>query len=533
MNERMVALNVLHKPTLLIVAALLMAGCSTAPDPGAGSIPALLPVQPLPQMEFITSENGELRFTLIPHSTNVTVGGLTNETVVYKTIHNNTSYDQRLIPPIWRLQPGDSIRLHLEDKRPVNPQITCQSDREATDHNMTGYKDYTNVHYHGLNVPPKPNGDSIFIQVYPEGSGSSPTSFDYVVDLPGWHPQGLFWFHPHPHGCSTHQMMGGMTGAMVVGDLAGYHYPNITYEKEQILLLRDFQWINGQAPDPPIPSSGVLKTLNGAFNGSLELRENETQFWRFANIGTNLNFNMALVDGNDNPVPFYVIAVDGNVLEQPMQVDNLFLYPGARLEGFVVGPKPGEYYLTSYPVFRSVHRAVAEPEQIMAFVTSLPETTPPPASNNFSAARAANPDSRLSELRNWVADGNQTTKRNITFDATPGFHGINGKRYDVNRNDTVVDFPSIEVWTIRNPTPAAHVFHIHQLDFLVLEANGMTVTSGGLQDTVLVQADSEVKIIIPFNEKQTIGRYVYHCHYIPHEDRGMMANIVVRAPPSG
>ena len=95
----------------------------------------------------------------------------------------------------------------------------------------------------------------------------------------------------------------------------------------------------------------------------------------------------------------------------------------------------------------------------------------------------------------------------------------------------------IEEWTLTNPSNVDHPFHIHQLDFAVVSINGMPVdTSGGgtypyvsLRDTVNIPAaddgvPGEVKIkfrVTPFD-----GKYVFHCHILPHEDGGMMMAVV-------
>ncbi len=45
---------------------------------------------------------------------------------------------------------------------------------------------------------------------------------------------------------------------------------------------------------------------------------------------------------------------------------------------------------------------------------------------------------------------------------------------------------------------------------------------------------SVVKVLIPFTNPVIVGKFVYHCHIIQHEDQGMMANIQVvdpAAPP--
>jgi hypothetical protein len=39
-----------------------------------------------------------------------------------------------------------------------------------------------------------------------------------------------------------------------------------------------------------------------------------------------------------------------------------------------------------------------------------------------------------------------------------------------------------------------------------------------------------VKIIVPFTDPLMVGRFVFHCHIVEHEDGGMMANVVVLPP---
>ena len=42
-----------------------------------------------------------------------------------------------------------------------------------------------------------------------------------------------------------------------------------------------------------------------------------------------------------------------------------------------------------------------------------------------------------------------------------------------------------------------------------------------------------VKIIMPFTDPNIVGKFVYHCHILEHEDGGMMATMQVNDLPSG
>jgi suppressor of ftsI len=104
---------------------------------------------------------------------------------------------------------------------------------------------------------------------------------------------------------------------------------------------------------------------------------------------------------------------------------------------------------------------------------------------------------------------------------------IDGKTFDPNRTDTRVRLGAIEEWTIRNESDELHDFHIHQTGFQLVEVNGVPQPLDGYYDTVNVPVRGEIKIIIPFTDPVMVGKFVYHCHLLSHEDKGMMATIEV------
>jgi suppressor of ftsI len=64
----------------------------------------------------------------------------------------------------------------------------------------------------------------------------------------------------------------------------------------------------------------------------------------------------------------------------------------------------------------------------------------------------------------------------------------------------------------------------------VTEINGNKVPFIGRQDTINVPFQGRVKVLIPFTNPVIVGKFVYHCHILEHEDKGMMAVIQVRDP---
>ena len=50
----------------------------------------------------------------------------------------------------------------------------------------------------------------------------------------------------------------------------------------------------------------------------------------------------------------------------------------------------------------------------------------------------------------------------------------------------------------------------------------------GLQDTVVLPQGGEVVVRIPFTD--FVGKFLFHCHILPHEDTGMMGVVEVVDP---
>jgi FtsP/CotA-like multicopper oxidase with cupredoxin domain len=125
-------------------------------------------------------------------------------------------------------------------------------------------------------------------------------------------------------------------------------------------------------------------------------------------------------------------------------------------------------------------------------------------------------------------------QRTLVYSRTPDRSAfmINGKVADENRVDQHVRLGDTEEWTIVNTDQQYHSFHIHQTGFLVTEINGVHQDEDSLRDTVSVppatdEQPSVLKVVIPFTDAVIVGRFVYHCHAVDHEDKGMMAVVEV------
>jgi len=112
---------------------------------------------------------------------------------------------------------------------------------------------------------------------------------------------------------------------------------------------------------------------------------------------------------------------------------------------------------------------------------------------------------------------------------------INGATMDMARIDQTIPLNDIEIWEIRNVgmMGMTHSFHVHGTHFTILERNGKAANvhayEKGYKDTVLLNSGEVVKIIIKMPDYITGANapYMYHCHNLEHEDRGMMGQFIV------
>jgi spore coat protein A, manganese oxidase len=91
----------------------------------------------------------------------------------------------------------------------------------------------------------------------------------------------------------------------------------------------------------------------------------------------------------------------------------------------------------------------------------------------------------------------------------------------------------VQVWEITNKSGGwFHPVHIHLVDFKILSRNGGPAFSyeQGPKDVVYVGENETIRAIMRFGkagDPSTDGRYMIHCHNLPHEDHDMMTQFRV------
>ena len=87
---------------------------------------------------------------------------------------------------------------------------------------------------------------------------------------------------------------------------------------------------------------------------------------------------------------------------------------------------------------------------------------------------------------------------------------------------------AVEIWEFENSSGGWwHPMHIHLVDFKILSRNGRApfAYERGPKDVVYVGEHETVRLLMKFGPHK--GRYMVHCHNLPHEDHDMMGQFRV------
>ena len=363
-----------------------------------------------------------------------------------------------------------------------------------------------NIHYHGLETSPLGNSDNIHVAVKPG------ESFDYEVKIAKTQAPGTYWLHDHTHGVSEMNVMGGLSATLMVEGFAE-QFPELAGVKEQIMVLKDYQFYDSTDPHIIKDLHRVVQSVNGQTFAKIEMHPGETQLWHLTNQSADRIIHMSLAGHK-----FRVIGDDARAALSEKITDVLDIKPGSRLEVLVDAGAAGTYGLeTRAPTGDGAKFSLSRPlGQIV--VSGVPMKTAP-AIKSFP---------HNEDLRTRKIDKHRTLVFSQQGDGKTFL--MNGRRFDANRIDLRVPLGNTEEWTLRNDTDDFHVFHIHQVHYQVTELNGKALPFNGYVDNVELPMRGTVKVIIPFNDPIIVGKFVVHCHVLQHEDNGMMMHMEVYDP---
>lgn len=373
----------------------------------------------------------------------------------------------------------------------------------------------TNMHFHGMHVPQSGNADNPFLRV------SSGATQQYSFQVPGNHPAGLFWYHPHIFGLVTNQLGRGAAGLISIENPFTDQIASMGIRRRLMQLHQLYFDADQSTVIPDDDNKGdtsdtvTLSLINGQLHPKIYMRPGEPQYWAMANTSTTAWYLLTL-----DSHTFDVVAEDGTPLSAARTgQQQVLIAPAKRIEVIVRATSAtGSYSLGLQPYDQGEDQWPAKP-LANVIVTGSRWTGPD--------APGIDTSHQLEDLRSASA-----LQREIHFGEDPtvpdgGYGGylINGRPFDPTRTDFSPALGSVEEWTVINDSDEEHPFHMHSNQFQLTQVNGSPVVFDGYQDTTRLPRLGSITMRLRFND--FTGRTLTHCHITDHECNGMMAIIDV------
>ena len=306
-----------------------------------------------------------------------------------------------------------------------------------------------------------------------------------------------------------------------------------------------------KSPVPTAPEPSVIPVLIGnttLVNGKtwpfFEVEPRKYRF-RVLNGSNSRPYRLRLVPdaAPDTSLPFHQIGTDGGLLAKPVPVGKL-------VNGNPMGPQ-----VTVAPAERAdiiVDFSSFAPGDVITMknlgINDFPSSASVELIMQFQVIESRGPDTSVlpAMLRPvpWLDPADAVKTRNLTLDLTKDKYGRS--RFPLNKArwmDPITETPKLnttEIWNFINTTPNGHPMHVHLVTFGVLSRRKFNVehykatgeiiylsppdkmlppNEKGMRDMVRVPAGTVVQIIAHFDVP---GRFVWHCHFLDHEDHEMM-----------
>jgi FtsP/CotA-like multicopper oxidase with cupredoxin domain len=398
----------------------------------------------------------------------------------------------------------------------LGPTLRAERGEEVQVNVTNELRETTSVHWHGHHLPAAMDGGPH--QEVEPGETWTP---HWEIDQPA----ATTWYHPHPHGETADHVYRGLAGMFILDDpeSSSLSLPSEYGVDDVPLIVQDKSFDSRGRLDDSEPMFSQVGFLGDTIvtNGTVGAYHDVTTDLvrlRLLNGSNGRSYNFGFEDDRG----FELIATDGGLLPTPHATDRVRLSPGERAE-IVVPMNPGESaLLRSYPVDLGTdfwNQSFSGGDD--SFDVLL-----------LKAADSLDTSAELPERLAALPDldpGEAVRTRTFRL----GGSNINGLKMEMDRIDEVVEVDTTEIWEITNPGSTPHNFHVHDVQFAVVDIDGEAPGPAliGWKDTVYAEPGTTTRLVIRFKDYTDPDTpYMLHCHFLRHEDRGMMLQFVVVEP---
>jgi FtsP/CotA-like multicopper oxidase with cupredoxin domain len=469
---------------------------------------------------------------------------------------------------------------------PNGPNCCCVIDLTQKAPNCFHGDNTTNLHFHGSHASPQPPQDYVLLELRPNGADTAAHSahggeiaygqYQYRVDPFRWtQPEGTHWYHPHKHGSVSLQVANGMPGALIIEGpfdtwLRGFYQNKLV---EKVLVLQQIEEktnLFGQGGAPQV-------LVNGQINPTVTMKPGEVQRWRFVNATMKAGTQLAIyfpqgttvrqiaMDGVQfSPVnyqcqPLYNPSPVPPCNMPPVSTPSVTISPGNRADFLVQAPLTETTLTVQRKVVGNVgadsrqrlfarDEALApgadEPSLVTLRIDDGIEGKAGPLALTAAEVNMPTPEQwpKMPDfLRNIQPSEIVAPSVDLVFQqfqvnsTTPGAQGspltvfkINDRQYCASCVNVTTELGKAKEWNVSNVTALAHPFHIHINPFQVVRNGTVTYPEPIWQDTIGLPKGTTAApgtVLLRQRYEEFTGEYVLHCHFLGHEDRGMMFGV--------
>jgi len=409
------------------------------------------------------------------------------------------------------MQQGVTTEAFAYNGQVPGPTLDVREGDHVIVHFKNDLPEPTTVHWHGIHLPFESDGSPF----HPIKPGET-HDYEFTV-RPG--TAGTYWYHPHPDHRTGFAIGKGLFGAIVV-HAADDPLPAM---EEKLLILSDNRFLHDGSIDFPDPAShhggideengreGPVLFVNGHVMPTITIRSGEVQRWRVVNASAGRLYRLALPGHT-----FLQVGSDGGLFEKPVELKDILLTTGERVELLVRGTDaPGtKSVLQNLPYDRYAPQTRPKDWNTTIDLLTLQTTSEP----------VATPVAIPAVLRKIIPldTAKSTAVRTVVF----GQGMINGKLMDMARVDVSTKVGATEIWEIENVVGMDHPFHLHGFQFQVLDRDGVPEPYRAWKDMLNIPKHSTARIIVRYDDYP--GKWMFHCHILDHEDHGMMGVLEVK-----
>ncbi|MEY3010715.1 MAG: hypothetical protein RLZZ314_1357 [Bacteroidota bacterium] len=398
----------------------------------------------------------------------------------------------------------------------------------------------TTMHWHGMHVAPENDGGPH--SVIAPGETWSP-SFEVLDEA------GTYWYHPHLHMMTNKHVSLGVSGMIWVRDVQeqALGLPR-TYGVDEFPVIIQTKAFDEEGNIVPDSNTDDVAMVNATVDATLDVPAQVLRF-HMLNGSSQRVFNLGL----EGDMTFHMMATEGGLLPNPVTLSRIRLAPGERCELLVdatglegstlrwmsfASELSNGFYGATYPgMGAGMSMDGYNPNPLNGADFSLLEMNVGATTENaVTTIPAALDDTNGMPWSTTDID----TYRTVTMSPVQmgpnqlnGAFLLNGAPFNMDVINYTIPLNNLEAWTISNNSGIAHPFHIHDVQFYILNRNGIPVgpEESGRKDVVLVPPMSTATFMAKFEDFANPDiPYMYHCHMLTHEDGGMMGQFVVVDP---